>query len=67
MDVPGSAYKAGTALVLWNCHGGANQQFVRQGDTLRPAAATGLCLTLASAKDNVRLQNCDGSAGQRFA
>jgi hypothetical protein len=67
VDVPGSAYKAGTALVLWNCHGGTNQQFVRQGDTLRPAASTGLCLTLASAKDNVRLQNCDGSAGQRFA
>ncbi|WP_432180330.1 ricin-type beta-trefoil lectin domain protein [Streptomyces sp. NBC_00063] len=67
VDVPGSAYRAGTALVLWNCHGGTNQQFVRQGDTLRPAASTGLCLTLASAKDNVRLQNCDGSAGQRFA
>jgi hypothetical protein len=67
VDVPDSAYKAGTALVLWNCHGGTNQQFVRQGDTLRPAASTGLCLTLASAKDNVRLQNCDGSAGQRFA
>ncbi|MFD0061472.1 MULTISPECIES: ricin-type beta-trefoil lectin domain protein [unclassified Streptomyces] len=67
VDVPDSSYKAGTALVLWNCHGGANQQFVRQGDTLRPAASTGLCLTLASAKDNVRLQNCDGSAGQRFA
>ncbi|MCX5439359.1 ricin-type beta-trefoil lectin domain protein [Streptomyces sp. NBC_00569] len=67
VDVPDSSYKAGTALILWNCHGGANQQFVRQGDTLRPAASTGLCLTLASAKDNVRLQNCDGSAGQRFA
>ncbi|MFD5125660.1 ricin-type beta-trefoil lectin domain protein [Streptomyces sp. NPDC058385] len=67
VDVPGSAYRAGTALVLWNCHGGANQQFVRQGDTLRPAASTGLCLTLASAKDDVRLQTCDGSAGQRFA
>ncbi|MEV6697136.1 ricin-type beta-trefoil lectin domain protein [Streptomyces sp. NPDC051453] len=67
LDVPDSSYKAGTALVLWNCHGGTNQQFVRQGDTLRPAASTGLCLTLASAKDSVRLQNCDGSAGQRFA
>ncbi|MEU4208724.1 ricin-type beta-trefoil lectin domain protein [Streptomyces sp. NPDC026206] len=67
VDVPGGAYRAGTAVALWNCHGGANQQFVRSGAGLRPAAAQDLCLTLASAKDPLRLQKCDGSAGQRFA
>ncbi|MFE4591765.1 ricin-type beta-trefoil lectin domain protein [Streptomyces laurentii] len=66
VDVPDSAYKAGTGLVLWDCHGGANQKFVRDGATLRPASATGLCLTQGAAKEPVRLRNCDGSANQRF-
>ncbi|MFE9739781.1 ricin-type beta-trefoil lectin domain protein [Streptomyces sp. NPDC006477] len=67
LDVPSSSYPAGTALVVWNCHGAANQKFVRDGATIRPAAATGLCLTLSAARQQVRLQNCDGSAGQKFA
>ncbi|GAA3375004.1 hypothetical protein GCM10020367_41080 [Streptomyces sannanensis] len=67
LDVPGARYTAGTALILWNCHGAANQQFVRDGATIRPAASTGLCLTLASAKDPVKLQPCTGAANQRFA
>ncbi|MGW1889724.1 ricin-type beta-trefoil lectin domain protein [Streptomyces sp. NPDC002004] len=67
VDVPGGTYRAGAAVILWNCHGGANQQFVRESGTIRPAAATGLCLTLASSKDPVKLQTCNGSANQRFA
>ncbi|MEU9979726.1 ricin-type beta-trefoil lectin domain protein [Streptomyces sp. NPDC050856] len=67
LDVPGARYQAGTALVVWNCSGVTNQRFVRQAGTIRPAAATGLCLTLGAAKDPLRLQPCDGSAGQRFA
>ncbi|MFM9372063.1 ricin-type beta-trefoil lectin domain protein [Streptomyces sp. Da 82-17] len=58
---------AGTDAVLWNCHGGANQRFVRQGSTIRPASATGLCLTVPAAKQAVRLQACDGSASQQFS
>ncbi|MEU2115572.1 ricin-type beta-trefoil lectin domain protein [Streptomyces sp. NPDC016459] len=67
LDVPSTSYPAGTALIVWNCHGAANQTFVRDGATIRPAAATGLCLTLSAAKQQVRLQNCDGSAAQKFA
>ncbi|MCD2464674.1 ricin-type beta-trefoil lectin domain protein [Streptomyces sp. MBT42] len=67
LDVPGSGYQAGKALVLWNCHGGANQRFVRDGATIRPADATGLCLTQSAAKQPIRLQTCDGSANQKFA
>ncbi|MER7518572.1 ricin-type beta-trefoil lectin domain protein [Streptomyces sp. NPDC126499] len=66
LDVPGARYQAGAALVLWNCHGAAHQKFVRDGDTLRPAAATGLCLTQGAARQPIRLQSCDGSANQRF-
>ncbi|WP_455358688.1 ricin-type beta-trefoil lectin domain protein [Streptomyces sp. SYSU K21746] len=67
LDVYRGSYTAGTAVVLWNCHGGANQQFVRESGTIRPAAATALCLTLASAKEPLRLQTCTGAANQRFA
>lgn len=66
IDVPGTA-KEGTAVTLWNCHGGANQKFVREAGTLRPASATGLCLGLASPKEPLRLQKCDGSPNQKFA
>ncbi|MGW1071385.1 ricin-type beta-trefoil lectin domain protein [Streptomyces sp. NPDC002537] len=66
VDVPGGTYSAGAALELWNCHGGDNQKFTRSGSAISPAGAPGLCLTLASAKDAVRLQPCDGSAAQSF-
>ncbi|MEU9120676.1 ricin-type beta-trefoil lectin domain protein [Streptomyces sp. NPDC048506] len=68
LDVPGGRYEAGATLVLWNCSGAANQQFVRaDGGVIRPAAAPSLCLALGGAKEPLRLQACDGSAGQRFA
>ncbi|GGU60120.1 hypothetical protein GCM10010211_26430 [Streptomyces albospinus] len=67
LDVPGGRYEPGAALVLWNCSGAGNQQYVRDGGTFRPAAAPSLCLTLGAAKDPLRLQRCDGTAGQRFA
>ncbi|MFI9030283.1 ricin-type beta-trefoil lectin domain protein [Streptomyces sp. NPDC053560] len=66
LDVPGAKYQAGAGLVLWNCSGAANQRFVKDGQTLRPEAARDLCLTLASAKDALRLQKCEGAATQRF-
>ncbi|OEU96274.1 ricin-type beta-trefoil lectin domain protein [Streptomyces oceani] len=67
VDVPEGAYEAGTALVLWDCLGKENQRFVTEGDTIRPAAASELCLTLAEPEAPVRLQKCDGSEQQRFA
>ncbi|MGV9884500.1 ricin-type beta-trefoil lectin domain protein [Streptomyces sp. NPDC003006] len=67
LDVPDGAYKEGAAVVLWNCHGGGNQKFVREAGTVRPAAASELCLTLAGAKEPLRLQKCAGTANQRFA
>ncbi|MVO83385.1 hypothetical protein GPA10_01085 [Streptomyces sp. p1417] len=67
MDVPGSSYEEGVAVTLWNCHGGGNQKFVRDAGTLRPAADTGLCVTLAGPEEPLRLQRCAGAANQRFA
>ncbi|MFK4071280.1 ricin-type beta-trefoil lectin domain protein [Streptomyces sp. NPDC029674] len=67
VDVPDGSYKEGTAVTLWNCHGGGNQKFVREAGTVRPAAASEMCLTLAGGKEPVRLQKCTGAANQRFA
>ncbi|GGT10520.1 hypothetical protein GCM10010271_11250 [Streptomyces kurssanovii] len=67
LDVPGGDYRAGVSLTVWDCHGGANQKFVRTGATIRPASATGVCLTQGAAHEPVRLRACDGSANQRFA
>ncbi|MEU0744488.1 ricin-type beta-trefoil lectin domain protein [Streptomyces sp. NPDC006134] len=66
LDVPEGRYTPGTGLVVWDCHGGPHQTFVREGATIRPAAARGLCLALAGATEPVRLQTCDGSANQRL-
>ncbi|MFF3287909.1 ricin-type beta-trefoil lectin domain protein [Streptomyces sp. NPDC003023] len=67
LDVPAGTYRAGAALIVWDCHGGTNQKFVRDGATIRPASATGVCLTQGAAHEPIRLQACDGSANQRFA
>ncbi|MFK4223723.1 ricin-type beta-trefoil lectin domain protein [Streptomyces sp. NPDC019890] len=67
LDVPGAKYEAGAALIVWNCSGATNQRFVRASGTIRPTSAEGLCATLGSARDSLRLQPCNGSAGQRFA
>ncbi|TLQ46951.1 ricin-type beta-trefoil lectin domain protein [Streptomyces marianii] len=67
LDVPRSDYSAGASPHLWNCHGGPNQRFVLRGETISPRQAQHLCLTLASARGDLRLRPCDGSARQRFA
>ncbi|MER7539719.1 ricin-type beta-trefoil lectin domain protein [Streptomyces sp. NPDC097704] len=60
--------QAPTAAILWDCHGGTNQKWTRPADgTIRPATATGLCLTQPAADKAVALRPCDGSTAQRFA
>ncbi|EPD91155.1 MULTISPECIES: ricin-type beta-trefoil lectin domain protein [Streptomyces] len=60
------AVQAGAGLELGNCSDAAGQRFVRQGDTLRPASDTGLCVTLPGLEDRARLAACNGSDAQRF-
>ncbi|NJQ14966.1 hypothetical protein HCN52_08405 [Streptomyces bohaiensis] len=68
LDVPGRAFRAGTALQLHNCNGTAAQRFERTTDgALVPDAARELCVTLPEADGRaVTLQPCDGSAAQRL-
>jgi hypothetical protein len=59
-----SATQAGT-VILYSCHGGANQQWTQPGDgTIR---ANGLCLTAPVALGNaVTVAACNNSASQRW-
>ncbi|MFF2507402.1 ricin-type beta-trefoil lectin domain protein [Streptomyces sp. NPDC058067] len=66
LDTGDATYQPGAGMIIWNCHGGQHQKFVRDGGTIRPAAATTMCLTQASAKTQIRLQKCDGSPNQNF-
>lgn len=68
VDARGSV-TAGTRAILYDCHGGANQKWVFNGATIRPAANTGLCLTLANANNgtDATLAACNGSASQSWS
>ncbi|SFD17071.1 ricin-type beta-trefoil lectin domain protein [Streptomyces aidingensis] len=67
LDIPGGDYGAGTALTVWDCHGGDNQRFTRSASgTLAPAAAPDLCVTQSGPGARLTLQPCTGSPGQRF-
>jgi hexosaminidase len=61
-DIPGANTTDGTRLILWDCHGGANQVWSRPGDgTIR---AIGKCLDAAS--ELAAIRTCDGSARQQW-
>ncbi|OLF15034.1 glycosyl hydrolase [Actinophytocola xanthii] len=65
VDVSGAGTADGTKIQLWTCTGGTNQQWTRDGGTLR---ALGKCMTAAGAGDGalVHLSTCNGAAGQSW-
>jgi hypothetical protein len=65
VDVNGSSTADGTKVQLWTCTSGANQQWTRDGNTLR---ALGKCLTANGTADGaqVQLSTCTGSGGQNW-
>jgi type 1 glutamine amidotransferase len=65
VDVNGSSTADGTKIQLWTCGSGTNQQWTRDGNTLR---ALGKCMTATGTGDgaNVQLSTCNGSAGQNW-
>jgi hypothetical protein len=65
VDVNGGSSADGTPLVIWTCNGGANQQWTREGSTLR---SLGKCMTAAGTADGsaVQLSTCTGSAAQTW-
>lgn len=66
LDVAGSSTANGTEVLLWSCHGRANQQFTwRSNGELR---VMDKCLDATKATDGTGLviNSCNGSAGQKW-
>ncbi|MDI2125567.1 ricin-type beta-trefoil lectin domain protein [Yinghuangia seranimata] len=64
-DVPGSNTTDGTQLILWGCHGAANQRWTLGAD--RSVSALGKCLTAATANGSAAtISTCTGAATQKW-
>ncbi|MEU8233350.1 PQQ-dependent sugar dehydrogenase [Actinoplanes sp. NPDC048967] len=67
VDVNGAGSADGTKIQLWSCNGGANQQWTRNGTTLR---ALGKCMGVAGGATTdgslVQLSTCTGTGGQNW-
>ncbi|MET7422725.1 PHB depolymerase family esterase [Dactylosporangium sp. NPDC005555] len=66
LDLPGSSATNGTQPQLWDCHGAANQQWTRNGRSLR---SLGKCLDAplnATAGAKVQLWDCNGGLNQQW-
>ncbi|MER5261994.1 ricin-type beta-trefoil lectin domain protein [Actinosynnema sp. NPDC002837] len=66
VDAPQSSTANGTQPVIWDCHGAANQQFTRTGNTLQ---LLGKCLetpTNATAGTRTQLWDCNGGTNQQW-
>jgi type 1 glutamine amidotransferase len=65
VDVNGAGTADGTKIQLWTCTGGTNQQWTRDGGTLR---SLGKCMTATGTGDGalVQLFTCNGGAGQTW-
>ncbi|MEV4516821.1 PHB depolymerase family esterase [Dactylosporangium sp. NPDC049525] len=67
LDVPGSNSANGTQPAIWDCHGGANQQWTVTGQTIR---SLGKCLDAplnATAGVKAQLWDCTGAANQQWS
>ncbi|MGX7673907.1 ThuA domain-containing protein [Plantactinospora sp. DSM 117369] len=67
VDVSGSSSADGAKIQLWSCHGGTNQQWTVNGDTLR---ASNKCMGVAGGGTAngglVQLSTCNGSGAQNW-
>jgi hypothetical protein len=66
LDVNGASGTNGTPMIIWDCHGNANQQFTQNGQALQ---VLGKCLNVptgAAAGTRVQIQDCNGGANQQW-
>ena len=67
VDVNGAGSADGTKIQLWTCNSGTNQQWTRNGSTLR---ALGKCMGVAGGATAdgslVQLSTCTGTGGQNW-
>lgn len=71
LDIEGNGTANGTKLILWDCTGGGNQEWVPQADGSVKNPRSGRCLDSpgGSTANGARLQiwDCNGTAAQKFA
>ncbi|MCM4081202.1 ricin-type beta-trefoil lectin domain protein [Paractinoplanes hotanensis] len=66
LDVNGASSVSGAQMIIWDCHTNANQQFTRDGQTLR---VMGKCLEIpanAGAGTRAQIGDCGGGANQQW-
>ncbi|MCE6998723.1 RICIN domain-containing protein [Saccharothrix sp. S26] len=66
LDVNGANSANGTAMIIWDCGGGTNQQFTQNNKALQ---VLGKCLDVpanATAGTAVRIQSCTGGTNQQW-
>jgi len=68
LDVPGGRYEPGTPVVMWTCHGGANQRWQLVGGTLRTQGDQCLDVTWGATANGtpVQIATCSGNPAQRW-
>ncbi|MBH1935562.1 RICIN domain-containing protein [Streptomyces sp. AV19] len=68
LDVAESGTRNGTPVLAYDCNGGANQRWVRDGNGGLRNPASGRCLTAPSTAAGTPLQirDCTGTANQRW-
>src|SRR3954467_7707933 len=68
LDVNGAGTANGTSVIIWDCHGQANQQWRFNADGTITAVGSGRCLDLVNGgtANGTRTQiwDCTGAAGQ---
>lgn len=66
LDVDNNNTANGTGMLIWDCHGGANQQFTQSGQALQ---VLGKCLDIplnATAGTRVQIWDCNGGTNQQW-
>ena len=71
LDVPGGATTNGTQLEIWDCNGGANQQWTLNSDGTVVGRESGLCLDVTGKGTAngtaVEIWTCNGGSNQKWS
>ncbi|MBU3895658.1 ricin-type beta-trefoil lectin domain protein [Serratia rubidaea] len=70
LDVSGASNTNGTKIIIWDCHGAGNQQFVSTtNNELRLSSDTNMCIDMpesATSGSQLHISKCDLSKHQQF-
>jgi hypothetical protein len=71
LDVPNSSTTNGTAAIIWDCHGGTNQQWNLNANGTITGVQSGLCLDVSGAAtangSKIQLWSCHGGTNQQWS